>query len=486
MADDHSSMSHLHKTLTWKDGFAIALVIPNGLFVTFGYLIGVIGAWTAIAIWAAATFVALLQNALFAELAAMFPGKSGGVARYAMEGWRAYFAPLGAIAAFGYWMGWSLAISVTAVALGSLIQAEWFPGATGTIHFLGHDLGWPHAIAIVTILAAWLINRFGVEISSRVNKVIGAFVLAGLAVVAFGPYVSGHAHWTAQNLTWHYDGGWKTLVVIFYVTSWTTYGTEICASFAPEYRDTPRDTSKALLSSGAFMLALFSLVPLGIAGSIGEGAIAKNPVGYLADAFGSVLGGASWLGVLVVVASLFIAMVSSTADGGRAIYGLAQEGVTIRQLDYLNKYGVPGRSLALDAFLNIAILLLLGTPVSILLASNFGYLIAITLGVSAFLLLRKDRPAWPRPIRRGKPWLFVAGACVALNLFVVTIGVLNPSLAGYGGHRQTFIGLGILLIGVLLYLYRQGIQDRQRIAWRMPHEPEVAEAPGSGPSATHV
>ena len=47
------------------------------------------------------------------ELAAMFPGKSGGVARYAIEGWKRYFAPLGAIASFGYWIGWSLAIAVT-------------------------------------------------------------------------------------------------------------------------------------------------------------------------------------------------------------------------------------------------------------------------------------------------------------------------------------------------------------------------------------
>lgn len=473
MTSHASESQHMRKTLTWRDGFAIALVIPNGLFVTFGYLIGVIGAWTAIAIWTVATFVALLQNALFAELAAMFPGKSGGVARYAMEGWRKYFAPLGAVAAFGYWMGWSLAISVTAVALGSLIQAQWLPDATGTVSFLGHDLGVPHLLAVAAIVAAWLLNSFGVKIGASINKVIGAFVLLGLAVVAFGPYVSGNVDWNVDNLTWGYMGDWKTLVVIFYITSWTTYGTEICASFAPEYRDTARDTSKALMSSGAFMLALFSLVPLGITGAIGEPAVTENPVGYLATAFEAVLGGASSLGVLVIVASLFIAMVSSTADGGRALYGLAQEGVTIKQLDHLNKHGVPGRSLALDALLNIAILLLLGTPVSILLASNFGYLIAITLGVSAFLLLRKDRPAWPRPIRRSTPWLYIAGACIALNLFVITIGVMHPELAGYGGHRQTLIGVGIILIGVVLYIYRQVVQDKTKVQWRMPHEDEA-------------
>lgn len=465
---DAAGTQHLRKTLTWRDGFAIALVIPNGLFVTFGYLIGVIGAWTAIAVWAAATFIAVLQNTVFAEMAAMFPGKSGGVARYAIEGWRRYFTPLGAIASFGYWMGWSLAISVTAVALGSLIQAQWFPEATATVSVFGHDLGLPHLLGVLAILASWLLNRFGVRIGALVNKVIGTFVLIGLAIVAFGPYLSGSVDWSADNLTWRADGGWMTIVVIFYITSWTTYGTEICASFAPEYRDTTRDTSRALMSSSVFMFGLFTLVPLGVAGTIGEDAIATNPVGYIATAFEQVLGGASSIGVLVIVCSLFIAMVSSTADGGRALFGLAQEGITVKQLDHLNKYGVPGRSLALDALLNIGILILLGTPVSILLASNFGYLIAITLGLGAFLLLRKDRPAWPRPIRRSAIWLPIAAACIVLNVFVILIGVTHPELAGYGGSRETLIGVGILLLSIVLYVIRRVVQDKQPIRWQEP------------------
>lgn len=456
----------LKKTLTWRDGFALSLVIPNGLFVTFGYLIGVVGAWTAIAIWVVATLVAVLQNAIFAELAAMFPGKSGGVARYAIEGWRRYFIPLGAIASFGYWMGWSLSLSVTAVALGHLLQGQWMPESTGTVAVLGNNLGLPHVIAIGAILVAWTLNRRGIKLGATINKVVGTFVLIGLAIVAFGPYVSGAAQWSAANLTWHVEGSWMTVVVIYYITSWTTYGTEICASFAPEYKDTPRDTSKALMSSSVFMVALFTLVPMGVAGSIGEANISANPVGYIGTAFEQLLGGASWLGVLVVACSLFIAMMSGTADGGRALYGLAQEGMTLKQLDSLNRHGVPGRGLALDAFLNIGILILLANPVSILLASNFGYLVAITLGVGAFLLLRKDRPHWPRPIKRSRIWIPIAVATILLNLFVISIGVSHPELAGYGDHTQTLTGVGILLLSVVLYVVRQVIQDKKPLRWR--------------------
>ncbi|MFC5791207.1 amino acid permease [Agromyces tardus] len=164
-------------------------MIPNGVFVTYGYLIGAVGAWTAIAIWVVATIVSVLQNVIFGELAAMFPRKSGGVARYAIEGWRKYFIPAGAIASFGYWMGWSLSLSVTAVGLGFLLQTSFLPDATSTVHVLNNDLGVAHLIAIAAIILAWMLNRRGAKLGATVNKWLGVIVVGGLIVAAFGPYV---------------------------------------------------------------------------------------------------------------------------------------------------------------------------------------------------------------------------------------------------------------------------------------------------------
>lgn len=164
--------------------------------------------------------------------------------------------------------------------------------------------------------------------------------------------------------------------------------------------------------------------------------------------------------------------------------------MTLSQLDSLNRHGVPGRGLALDAFLNIGILILLANPVSILLASNFGYLVAITLGIGAFLLLRKDRPHWPRPIKRNRIWIPIAVATILLNLFVIAIGVSHPELAGYGDHTQTLTGVGILLLSVVLYVVRQVIQDKKPLSWReetsaLPEETTARELDSdSTPSAS--
>ena len=54
-----------------------------------------------------------------------------------------------------------------------------------------------------------------------------------------------------------------------FIMCWSAYGIEVCASFAPEYHDTKRDTSLALKSSAAFSLFVYIFLPLGLGGVVG-------------------------------------------------------------------------------------------------------------------------------------------------------------------------------------------------------------------------
>lgn len=472
MSDAVADENALRKTLTWRDGVAIAMVIPNGLLLTVGYAIGAIGAWAAILIWVGGAVIAFMQNKLFAEMAAMFPEKSGGVSRYAAEAWKKYFAPLGAVAAFGYWMGWSFSIAVNAAAIGALVQAQWFPTATWGPEFLGHSLGLPAIIAVVAIVAGWALNYFGVKLVARASKVIVAVVVVGLVIIVVVPLARGQLD--LGRVTWVSGTSITALIVWFYVTAWTTYGTEICATFAPEYEDTTNDTRKALRYTSLISIAIFFVIPLVMAGSVGEPAIAEDPVGAFALAFTQAMGGFSSIGTGILVFSMFFGIVSTTADGGRALYGLAREGLTLRQFDHINAWGAPGRALTLDAIVNSVILVLLGEPLAILVASNFGYLVAVTLGVAAFLLLRRDRPSWPRPLRCGPVWVPIAFALVIFNVIVVAVGVTHPGLADQGTYKESITGVAVLLLAVALYAYRCVVQDKRRIEWRVttPATPE--------------
>ncbi|REE74749.1 amino acid transporter [Rhodococcus wratislaviensis] len=468
MTEDSMDHRRLAKKLTWRDGMAMALTLPVGLFVTFGYLLGVVGAWTAITVWFIGAVISFLQCQVFAEMAAMFPRDSGGVARYAIEGWKKYFAPLGAIAAFGYWLGWSLSISMASVVFGELIEATWFQDNTLAFGIFGNHLGLEHLFALGAMLFAWAFNYFGLKFGATVNKVLGLLVVAGLAVITVACLVSPSIHWSTANLSWSVAGDWRTVAVVFYVTAWTIYAGEIVASFAPEYKDTARDTSKAMSRISLFMIVLFVVVPTALAGGLGEGVVRDNPVNYVAVAFEQAFGGAAWIGTIVIASALLISIISTTADGGRALFGLAQEGMTIKQLDWVNRWGVPGRSLTLDVLLNATVMVLVGHPVSILLASNLGYLLSIILGLSAFILLRRDRPNWPRPIRRHRAWIPVVAVLVAFNVFITAIGVLNPELLGYGGARESVIAVAVLLFSVVLYAYRRVVQDKLPMLWRLP------------------
>ena len=100
----------------------------------------------------------------------MFPEKSGGLALYAHEAWRKYTTLVGPIATFGYWIGWSVVLSVNGLFVGSIIQVAWFAERAGRelprrrrlLLRLGlTEFGLPAAIAIGLILAVWLFNVFG-------------------------------------------------------------------------------------------------------------------------------------------------------------------------------------------------------------------------------------------------------------------------------------------------------------------------------------
>ena len=239
----------LQKTLRWHHWVMLALPVATGLFITAGFTIAAVGAWPAIAICVLLAVVALLQNNLFAEMAAMFPDKPGGVAVYANEAWKQHVAPLGALASFGYWTGWALVLALLGITMGSLVQAQWFPDATATFSTGLADLGLPALIGAAVVVLAIGVNLVGINIAVRVNQVVGAvFVVVLLAMIVL-PFAAGD--WGVANLTAHVEGpwdGWKTIITWLYVGAWAIYGSEMCAGFAPEYRDTNRDTAKAMTS----------------------------------------------------------------------------------------------------------------------------------------------------------------------------------------------------------------------------------------------
>ena len=160
--------------------------------------------------------------------------------------------------------------------------------------------------------------------------------------------------------------------------------------------------------------------------------------------------------------------------------------MTTKWLGRLNRFSVPGIAMTADVILNLWLISYFGYPLDILAAGNLGYMLAHVFALSGFLLLRKDRPNWPRPIRLAAAWAPIAALLAAVNLaFVIFGGFVYANDYGYGWDK-TRIGLIVLAVGLLLYVYRHLVEDRTgiRLREKTPATPEEERAgPVAAPSA---
>ena len=489
MAEAAVEERQLLKSLHWYDGFVIALCNPGFLLGSLLFTLGTVGVWGSVILWGISAVVGLLQNWIYSETAAMFPDKPGGIALYAHEGWRSRFNLFGPIAAFGYWIGWSVVLSFIGNIVGALVVAEWFPEQADDVYFnLANfaPFGLAQLIAVVVILAVWLFNVFGVKPSLAVGYVTGGLLMIPLVIMLVVPYFTGD--WQSSNLTYESleSAGFSDLSVALmwlFILCWSAYGIEVCASFAPEYHDTKRDTSLALRSAALFSLVVYVFVPLGFGGVAGvtgfDYAIYSDVLkGIVGDFMGTIA-------VICLIASFILSMNSATADGGRALYGIARDDMTIKWLYHLNRHHVPARGMTVDMIVNIGLLIILGANNFVILyISNIGYVFAHVLALSGFLLLRRDRPDWPRPIKVGPVWLGLAGILAVFNLVLVLYGVIDQELAAYLGFYEftglpLYLGLGVLVASVALFFYRRIVQDKAKLTFRdtnvptMPNEDQM-------------
>ena len=502
MAEAVVEERQLLKTLRWYDGFVICLANPGFLLGSLGWSVLDLGGWGAMLIWGITAAVVFPVTVLYSELAGMFPHKSGGLSVYANEGWRRYSTLIGPVATFGYWIGWSVVLSFLGLFTGYFVRTEWFPGQPGGTYAFGGTcaapcrdyfstgpvhIGLDHIVAICLILAVWAFNVFGTRVAVSFNYVAGLLLMVPLFSFTLLPFLNGdfttanlHNHIGAPGHAW---GGVQIAVVWIWIMIWST-APEAAATFAPEYKNTVSDTRKALLSSALFILLINTLLPVALTGGVGE----KTVSGFLyPEALNKLVGsGAANFFVLVICTSFVLSMNTATADGSRALYGISKDGLTIKELGRLNRFGVPGNAMTLDMGINILFVLFVGNLFGILVASNIGYVLANMFAIGSFILLRRDRPNWPRPIKLPNVWVPIAGVLFALFAFFSVVGIGWFQVAGggfvYGGTKNKIIGFSVLAASLLLFLFRRIVQDGERPHWReetpaMPDEAPAPEAP---------
>jgi amino acid transporter len=491
MATAQVEERQLLKAMTWWDGFVVALANPGFLIAALGASIGALGTTGAFVLWTISVCLGGLQNNIYAELATMFPSKPGGIALFAHEAWRKYFTFVGPLATFGYWFAWSSVLAINGLVVGTLIQAEWFSDSTWAEAGAGFDLNLAILLGVIAIVLVWMFNILVVRPAVWFGYLTGALLIIPAFVLMFLPYITGD--WTSDHMTWEIGagGGLGLALTWLYFMGWSSYGFETVAAFAPEYHSPETDTPRALRASAAFSVVVYALLPLGVGGTLGTNVIANDAtfIAFYTQAFDAIVGNA--LGnvmIVCLVAGLLLSMNTATMDGSRALFGISRDGMTIKELGVLNRFRVPARAMTLDALLNIFLITYFAGVIEILAAGNLGYILAHVFALTGFLLLRRDRPNWPRPIKLSTLWMPIAGLLAIANAVFIVVGgfIYSGGFLGietqYGyGWDKTRVGLIVLAVSLVLYVFRHVVQDRTplRLREETPTMPEPAREPAA-------
>ena len=135
------------------------------------------------------------------------------------------------------------------------------------------EFGLPAAIAIVLILAVWLFNVFGTRVGVTFGYIAGVLLMIPLFVMMILPFLNGS--FDSANLTNNLNnpglawGGLQLALVWLWLMCWSAWGVDVCATFAPEYKDTVRDTKLALRSAALFSMVVYIMLPIAFVGGAG-------------------------------------------------------------------------------------------------------------------------------------------------------------------------------------------------------------------------
>jgi len=488
-----SSTEHgLKREISWWDGVVITACMPGFILPSIGFSVSLLGGWGSVALWLGVVTFGFLMANFYSELAAMFPHRTGGIATYIDEAVHKISRIPAVISAYGYWFGYSAVLSINGILVGSYIQAAWLTSVHVTV--AGQDIFAP-LVGTAMLILLWAVAISGIRPTVGITYALGILTVLPLLIVGIAPWVTGHMHLENLNNTTFPGGGTPVAIFSFaglgiflamwYLGGWSAYAVESAAAFTPEYKNPKREVPMALRRAGLIQIVLFAIIPLSLVGTVGQDKIVQAPYVAFVPVLQTLFGGVGTAIVLIMlISSLILSALISTADGGRALYQLARDGLTIKWLSHLNKRQVPDNGMTWDLGIQTVIMwipyaagmigfgfLATNAPIVILAVSNLGYILCHVLAIGAYLILRYRRPDLARPFKLGTAWIPLAWFLLAFNILIIFLGAANPSL-GYG-IGPFLLGVVVLLISVVLYFVRRNIEE-PRTGAKPPVTPVMA------------
>jgi amino acid transporter len=482
---DLSQPQTLQRSLSWTHAFWFAAGTPALVLFSIGAIAATVGNVSPL-VWFLSISFGFLQCFTYAEIASMYPHKSGGASVYGAIAWVRYGKLLGPISVWSNWFSWSPVLAIgTGLGAGYILTLFFAPeSAVFTwevtvlpLTWLGEGLrlrinatfilGW------ILVLVVFAIQHRGVLKAARAQMMMAVIALLPLLIIGILPIISGNtpaSHYTPFVPLAHdpagapITGAWdRAGITLFagglFIAGWSTYAFETAICYTREFKDPARDTFRAIFTAGLLCMAVFTLVPFAFQGALGLTGMLDpgiySGMGVAKAMAGIVGGGASVENVIVVllIISLLLTVSMAMAGSARTLYQGSVDGWLPKYLSHVNENGAPTAAMWTDLCFNM-LLLMMSDYVFLLAIANVNYMIFIFMNLQSGWLHRIDRPHTPRPYRAPNVLLAIGAVLGFTNLFLMGMG------ANVWGQGTLSAGIIVAVLIIPVFLYRHYVQDK--------------------------
>ena len=350
----------LQRTVTWKSSFVVGLGAALLVATALGPIAADLGP-ASLVVWGVTTLVAIVQCLMIAEMASMFPDKSGGTAVYTHEAFKKH-PIVGAACNWGYWCGW-----VPVVPVNLLVAAGYLKSFAP--HLTDNNV---LAIAIVMALFLYALNYIGLKPGIWSSAVMAICAIGPMAVIILSPVI--HAGlFKAANVfpivptggSWSSHASWMLIFKDMFVAAWAVYGIEAASTTIAELRDPHKDAPKAITAVSIAGFFSYVVMPFVLLAIVGVSVISQDASIAFLPAAQAIFGHAGGIVVsIMLIMALLLGVQTTIIGSSRSVYQMTQDGQMIKQFGTINKFGVPVGSMYLDMATTIGLLLDLQEPTS--------------------------------------------------------------------------------------------------------------------------
>jgi amino acid transporter len=486
----------LQKGTNWWGAFVIGLA---GTILVTGIAPYAVQGMGATAIWAIGinTMFGLVLCLCLAELACMWPDRTGGIPSYTAASFeplvgKATARHLGGLSGWSYWLGWFPVAPINMILTAAYLSSLFSIPQGGTIHLFG-TYGAPVSttvllISFITLLVIYVPCYFGVKLGAGFATFLGVASMIPLTLLVLLPlFKTGSFHWS--NIAGFHapkgvDANFTFIIAWMFPITWSVIAMEAAACYVGECRNGPRDAKIAMTAEGIYGMLIYILTPLVFVGVLGAALTTADPLTLYTDFSSAIFGHGSWIKWFIglpLILALLLSVLNAIMGTGRSLYQASEDGMLPRWFGKVNVHGVPARAMAFNVVASM-IVVLFGSPVRIYIFSNAGYLFSCAMSLAGYFVYRQLRPEAARPLRL---WSWVRFLALAIFLFWAVVyfyggwNAPNIVVAPNSGPVLFILGLVIMAFYFPLYFWRKR-SDLRDPAQRHP-APAVATAATAAP-----